>query len=459
METVGAQAEDVTLQIWPSKGAIQFEEGTLNEQQVYRQEANISMLVLLACRLHLAVSEVAYKTISYRRRPGGKEEIQYYYEVTVPPSAAEEILSKEGVAEKAGTPGWIETQTGSIQGSEEDWLLLKGTMGLLGYDKAREVEELKDRTVHVLVIASGGAYRDHEQFAGYVWEKADPSHLEFTVALHRTADVRMASEAFRNVVRNRIISSIGARMDPPPDGAAGWSVRKQPLTRALRRVTLPGEQEARLIYVGAKMSGTLVWNGPPEEVGAAREALFMPQLVMMPESVRMQAIEVTPAAEGAKAVMRYTAVATGEAEVHLFWGMAGSPVMLPPMEVATPSAKPEREKWEAGPRKMVAVGGMAAAKVYSDKAVSSRQPKPSGAQERKAKGAAPIVQVNSELAGKIAELLKGSIQSILDEALPGQEIQACEKTAARLGKVRTTPHHTTPPHTTLHHTTPHHTTP
>jgi hypothetical protein len=143
--------------------------------------------------------------------------------------------------------------------------------------------------VHVLVIASGGAYRDHEQFAGYVWEKADPSHLEFTVALHCTADVRMASEAFRNVVRNRIISSIGARMDPPPDGAAGRSVRKQPLTRALRRVTLPGEQEARLIYVGAKMSGTLVWNGPLEEVGAAKEALFMPQLVMMPESVRMQA--------------------------------------------------------------------------------------------------------------------------------------------------------------------------
>ena len=61
VEMVGAQEEDVTLQIWPSKGAIQFEEGTLNEQQVYRQEANISMLVLLACRLHLAVSEVAYK--------------------------------------------------------------------------------------------------------------------------------------------------------------------------------------------------------------------------------------------------------------------------------------------------------------------------------------------------------------------------------------------------------------
>ena len=54
-------------------------------------------------------------------------------------------------------------------------------MGFLGYDKTREVEEIKDRAVHVLVIASGGAYRDHEQFAGYVWEKADPSHLEFTV--------------------------------------------------------------------------------------------------------------------------------------------------------------------------------------------------------------------------------------------------------------------------------------
>ena len=46
------------------------------------------MSVLVACRLHLAVTEVAYKSISYRRRPGGKEEVQHYYEVTVPPSAA-----------------------------------------------------------------------------------------------------------------------------------------------------------------------------------------------------------------------------------------------------------------------------------------------------------------------------------------------------------------------------------
>ena len=45
--------------------------------------------------------------------------------------------------------------------------------------------------------------------------------MEFTVSLHRTAEVKMASEAFRCVVRNRLIASIGARMDPPPDEAAG----------------------------------------------------------------------------------------------------------------------------------------------------------------------------------------------------------------------------------------------
>ena len=256
------------------------------------------------------------------------------------------------------------------------------------------------------------------------------------MSLHRTADVKMASESFRNVVRNKIIASIGARMDPPPDGAAGWSVRKQPLMRALRRVTLPGEQEARLIYVGAKMASTLVWNGPPEEVGAAKEALFMPQMVTMPESVHMQAVEVTPAKEGVKAVMRYTAVAAGEVEVHIFWGMAGSPVVLPPMEVATPAARPEREKWEANPRRMIAVGGMSAAKAYSDKAVSSRKDRPSGAQAAKAKGkGAQMVPMNAELASKIAELLKTSIQSVLDGALPGQDVEVCEKTAGRLGKV------------------------
>ena len=86
---------------------------------------------------------------------------------------------------------------------------------------------------------------------------------------------------------------------------------KQPLTRALRRVTLPGKQEARLIYVGAKMSGTLVWNGPPEEVEAVREALFMPQMVMMPESVRMQSKEVTPAVEGVEAVEGVTPAVEG----------------------------------------------------------------------------------------------------------------------------------------------------
>jgi hypothetical protein len=166
VETVGAQEGDVTLQIWPSKGAIQFEDGMLTEQQLYRQEANISMFVLVACRLHLAVTEVAYKTISYRRRAGGKEEIQHYYEVTVPPSAAEEILSKEGVTEKGGTPGWIETKTGSIQGSGEDWMTVKGMMGQVGYDKTTEKETTSDRAVHALVIASGGAYRDHKQFAG-----------------------------------------------------------------------------------------------------------------------------------------------------------------------------------------------------------------------------------------------------------------------------------------------------
>ncbi len=97
----------------------------------------------------------------------------------------------------------------------------------------------------------------------------------------------------------------------------------------------------------------------------------------------MQATEVTPAKEGVAAVMRYTAVAAGEVEVHLFWGMAGSPVVLPPMEVATPAAKPEREKWEANPWKMIAVGGMPAAKAYSDKAVASRKDRPSGARRRR----------------------------------------------------------------------------
>ena len=362
VETVEAAKDEVTLQIWPSKGAIQIEEGMLTEQQLFRQEANISMYVLVACRLHMSVTEVSYKSISYRRRPGGKEEVQYYYEVSVSQSAAAEILSREGVSEKEGTPGWTEVQTGSIQGSGEDWLTVKGTMEQTTYDKAREVESISDRTVQALVIPSGGAYRDHAQFEGFVWEKANRNHLEFTVSLHRTAEVKMASDAFRCVVRNRLIASIGARMDPPPNGAEGWSMKRQPLTRALRRVTLPEEQEARLIYVGAKMSGTLIWNGPSEEVEAAREALFVPQMIIIPESVSMRAIEVTPAvlgtaavqskegvevtpaAEGTAAVMRYTAVATGEAEVHIFWGMAGSPVMLPPMEVATPAAKPEREK-------------------------------------------------------------------------------------------------------------------
>ena len=154
VETVEAAEDEVTLQIWPSKGAIQIEDGTLMEQQVYRQEANTSMFVLVACRLQMAVTEVSYKSISYRRRPGGKEETQYYYEVSVPPSAAAEILSKEGVAVKGGMPGWIETETGSIQGSGEDWLTVKGTMGHAGYDKATEKEAVSDRTVHALVIAS-----------------------------------------------------------------------------------------------------------------------------------------------------------------------------------------------------------------------------------------------------------------------------------------------------------------
>jgi hypothetical protein len=168
VETVKAAKDEVTLQVWPSRGAIQIEEGMLTEQQLLRQEADISMCVLEACRLHMAVTKVSYKSIPYRRRPGGKEEIQYHYKVSVLQSAATEILRKEGVPEKEGTPGWTEVQTGSIQRSGEDWLIVKDTMAQTTYDKTREVESISDRAVQALVTASGGAYRDHVQFEGFV---------------------------------------------------------------------------------------------------------------------------------------------------------------------------------------------------------------------------------------------------------------------------------------------------
>ena len=78
----------------------------------------------------------------------------------------------------------------------------------------------KDRSIHALVLPEG-AYKDHPLFEGYMWEKPNRRHVEFTVALDQTGDVQMQIAGFREVVRNTLISSIGARMDPPPDGAKG----------------------------------------------------------------------------------------------------------------------------------------------------------------------------------------------------------------------------------------------
>ena len=57
VETVEAAKDEITLQIWPTKGAIQIDEGVLTEQQLFRQEANISMYVLVACRLLLCAGQ------------------------------------------------------------------------------------------------------------------------------------------------------------------------------------------------------------------------------------------------------------------------------------------------------------------------------------------------------------------------------------------------------------------
>ena len=77
---------------------------------------------------------------------------------------------------------------------------------------------MSDRAVHALVIASGGAYRDHEQLAGYVWERADPSHLEFTVSLHHTADVEMASDAFKECGEEPYMSPVCCCLLPEAPG-------------------------------------------------------------------------------------------------------------------------------------------------------------------------------------------------------------------------------------------------
>ena len=121
-------AKEVRLQVWPFKGAIQIEDGVLQEQSVYRQEANISMFVLVAYRLHMAVTEVTYKKLVYRRRNGGHEATHYYYKVSMLEEAAAEVLSKDGAATKGDTPGWSEVQTGSLQGSGEDWIVMRGTI-------------------------------------------------------------------------------------------------------------------------------------------------------------------------------------------------------------------------------------------------------------------------------------------------------------------------------------------
>ena len=106
-------------------------------------------------------------------------------------------------------------------------------------------------------------------------------------------------------------------------------------------------------------------------------------------------------------------------------------MILPPLEEARAAVRPERVKWEAQPRRMIAVGGMEAAKIYSDKAVPLRHTRGSGASDRKGKEAP---QVDPQLAEKIAALLKESIREVMEAKLPGQARQVCEKAVGRLGK-------------------------
>ena len=123
----------------PLKGGIQFEEG-IDQERMARAEKNMAYQTVAACRQHSAIDQVGYGTATYRMGEGRKPGTQWFQEVMVTESVCEEILGK-GEPTQEGSPGWTSVERGTIQGSEEKWILITGTAKYDRYENGEVKEE------------------------------------------------------------------------------------------------------------------------------------------------------------------------------------------------------------------------------------------------------------------------------------------------------------------------------
>jgi hypothetical protein len=414
------------------KGAIQIQTGTgVPEDRLKRMEENVCGFVAVATRLHPEVADVAYGQATYRPEVGRNEETQFYYSTRVSESAFEAILAV-GVETKEGAPGWSSVERAVLSGTEDKWVIVKGTMIQMFQAEGAKEDVEKEREITAIVI-DAECWQDHPRMASRQWKPPDPLEVPFTAFVHNTHDVAMEVIPYQQKVRQRFCQSLGARMLPVP-AAGGWKLEREELRRAVRTVRIRGVP-SRSMFVGWKLAGKLVWSGGVDTVEAAKEALFLPSTVTVWDEVRMVEVETPNPAfveggEEAKTLVKAVARGQREAEVDVFWGMPGAPVTLPQMATPTEGAIAERKAWEAAPMRMLAVGGLKGAQAYAAEATAQRRKAGKSGQQKLA-AQKPIQEERAKL---LAPLLKQLLDQRLEGTLDSRRRVPCMEAVGRLSR-------------------------
>ena len=147
-----AQAMRRIIVIPTGKGAIQPPIGaSIPEDRMRRMEDNICSYVAVATRLHPEVVDVAYGQTAYRPEVDRDEEMQYWYSTQVSEEAFQTIMSK-GEQSKDGAPGWSKAETGVLEGAEDQYVVVHGTMIQMFQPEGSKEEVQQERKITALVI-------------------------------------------------------------------------------------------------------------------------------------------------------------------------------------------------------------------------------------------------------------------------------------------------------------------
>ena len=385
-----------------------------------RAEKNMAYQTVAACRQHSAIDQVGYGTATYRMGEGRKPGTQWFQEVMVTESVCEEILGK-GEPTQEGSPGWTSVERGTIQGSEEKWILITGTAKYDRYENGEVKEE--DREFQALVCQTE-AWKEHPRFSGYIWEEENALHVGVTAHV-RCIDsgVPMHMKPHRLAVRNAFLKDVMQRVDPPPS-ADTWALQTDAMQRTVRLIRAPGVATMRTVHIGAHVPIRFVWKGDPERIEEAKKLLFLPSTAEIAQEVKT--------VESTKVPGTHVAVVTKTVLTPVFWStQGGSSVVLPAMAEKRPGASETRAKWEGQERKMLAIGGWEAAKTYANGVKSAREAREAGREARPTQANRTFKQVAQELEAA----LSNQIYVVQVEAFGEQQGSvACAGMLGRLSK-------------------------